>query len=331
MITYKALWVEEQSDGTFTKKISDRSIHDLPEHEVLISVKYSALNYKDALSASGHKGITRNFPFQPGIDAAGVVVESTSREFKGGDEVFVTGYDLGMNTFGGFAEYIRVPAKWIVKKPDKMTLRDTMIYGTAGFTAGICINELEKHVNRKSDDNKIVVTGATGGVGSLAVAMLSKAGYYVIASTGKREQREMLSRLGAKEIVDRRDLVDESDRPLLRGQWNGAIDTVGGTTLSTVIRSTKLRGAICCLGLVESDTLNMKIYPFLLRGVTLIGIDSAEQPMDYRKKLWQRISQDWLIKDREHFVKEVSLDELPQEIDTILEGKQSGKVVVKID
>ncbi len=330
MIKYKALWVEEQPDGSFTKSIQDLNIHDLPDHEILISVRYSALNYKDALSASGHKGITRTFPFQPGIDAAGVVVESRSKKFRTGDEVLVTGYDLGMNTYGGFGEYIRVPADWVVPRPESMTLRDTMIYGTAGFTAGICMQELERFEIKGKDNRKVLVTGATGGVGTLAVGMLAKAGYHVIASTGKKDKREMLLRLGAQEVIKREDVLDTTGKFMLKGRWDAVIDTVGGNTLSSVIRSTNPRGVICCLGLVESDDLCMKIYPFILRGVTLVGIDSAERPMDYRAKLWKRLATDWLLKDTDFFVKDVKLDELPGEIETILWGEQAGKVVVNI-
>lgn len=327
--SFKSFIVYESSDGTITRQIKNKTIDELPEGDVLIKVAYSSLNYKDALSASGHKGITRKYPHTPGIDASGFVVESKTSNFIEGEEVLVTGYDLGMNTSGGFQEYIRVPSAWVVKLPMNFTLRDSMIYGTAGFTAGICINELQKH-NILPENSNVLVTGATGGVGSLAVGMLSKAGYNVIASTGKLEQFDFLNKLGASEVINRNDLIDNSNRPLLSGKWNGAIDTVGGKTLSTVIKSIKPRGSVCVLGLVESDKFETTVYPFLLRGINLIGIDSAERPMDDRLNIWKRISEEWRIENPEFIVKEITLIELETEIEKILIGGQVGKVIVKI-
>ena len=326
-IKFKSFVVEEEEKGIFSRQIKSKSIDELPQGEVLIQVLYSTLNYKDALSASGHKGITRKFPHTPGVDASGIVVDSNNAKFNIGDEVLVTGYDLGMNTSGGFQEYIRVPAEWIVKLPSNMTLREAMIYGTAGFTAGICIHELQKH-NILPDNSNVLVTGATGGVGSLAVGMLAKAGYEVIASTGKTDKIDFLKQLGAKEVILRQDLQDTTNRPLLSGRWNGAIDTVGGRTLSTVIKSTKPRGSVCVLGLVESDMLETTVYPFLLRGINLIGIDSAERPMDYRLNIWKRISGEWKLDNPEFLVKEIALDQLDREIDLILKGGQTGKVII---
>ncbi|MFH1052163.1 MAG: YhdH/YhfP family quinone oxidoreductase [bacterium] len=328
-ISFKSFVVEETENSVLTRQIKSKTIDDLPDGDVLIKVSYSALNYKDALSASGHKGITRKFPHTPGIDASGIVAESNNPKFKKGEEVLVTGYDLGMNTSGGFQEYIRVPSEWVVKLPTNMTLREAMIYGTAGFTAGICINELQKH-NVLPETGNVLVTGATGAVGSLAVGMLAKAGYEVTASTGKADKSDFLKQLGAKEIIPRQDLHDTSNRPLLSGKWNGAIDTVGGNTLSTVIKSTKPRGSVCVLGLVESDKLETTVYPFLLRGINLIGIDSAERPMDYRLNIWKRISEEWKLDNPEFLVKEITLDELDKEIEIILKGGQVGKVLVNI-
>jgi putative YhdH/YhfP family quinone oxidoreductase len=328
--SFKALIVDEIGKNEFVRAIRTKNIDELPEGDILIKVKYSALNYKDALSARGHKGITRKYPHTPGIDASGIVAESHSENFKTGDEVFVTGYDLGMNTSGGFQEYIRVPAEWVVRKPDNMTLREIMIYGTAGFTAGVCINELQKH-DVMPETGEVLVTGATGGVGSLAVGMLAKAGYKITASTGKPDKKDFLKKLGANEIIDRTELIDNSPRPLLTGRWLGAIDTVGGNTLSTVIRSLKHRGSVCCLGLVESDKLETTVYPFLLRGITVIGIDSAERPMDYRLNIWKRISNEWRIENPEFLVKEVSLEGLNDEIEIILRGGQVGKVLVNLE
>jgi acrylyl-CoA reductase (NADPH) len=328
-LLFKAYVTEEVEPKVFKSGIKTKLISELPEGDVLIRVHYSALNYKDALSASGHKGITKKFPHTPGVDAAGVVVESKSDKIPVDSEVLVTGYDLGMNTSGGFQEYIRVPENWVVKVPYNMSLRESMIYGTAGFTAGICINELQKHYITP-DKGKILVTGATGGVGSLAVGMLAKAGYEVIASTGKVDKIDFLLELGASEVIPRQELNDTTGKPLLSGKWIGSIDTVGGNTLSTVIKSTIHRGAVCCLGLVESDKLDTTVYPFLLRGITLIGIDSAERDMDYRLNIWKRISEEWKISDPEFLVKEITLEGLSDEIDLILRGGQVGKVLVKM-
>ncbi|ROL60842.1 acryloyl-CoA reductase [Bacteroidetes/Chlorobi group bacterium ChocPot_Mid] len=328
-LSFKSFVVEVLENAQISRKIKTKTIDELPDGDVLIKVAYSALNYKDALSASGHKGITKKFPHTPGIDASGIVAESKNPHFIQGEKVFVTGYDLGMNTSGGFQEYIRVPSSWVVKLPNNMTLREVMIYGTAGFTAGICINEIQKH-DIFPDNSNILVTGATGGVGSLAVGMLKKAGYNITASTGKTEQKNFLKKLGAEEVIFRDDLIDTSNRPLLTGKWNAAIDTVGGRTLSTVIKSIKPRGSVCVLGLVESDRLETTVYPFLLRGINLIGIDSAERPMDYRLNIWKRISEEWKIENTEFLVKEITLEGLEDEINLILKGGQVGKVLIKI-
>lgn len=327
--TFRALVVEENEPNVFTRSVKDRNIDDLPPGDVLIEVHYSSLNYKDALSARGHKGITRKYPHTPGVDAAGIVAESKSEKFKAGDKVIVTGYDLGMNTSGGFAEYIRVPAGWVVSLPDGMSLKESMFYGTAGFTAGISIFELEKH-GVLPGSGKVLVTGATGGVGSLAIAMLSKAGYSVTASTGKVSAHEYLKQIGAKEIISREDVKDSSSRPLLSAKWAGAIDTVGGSTLTSVIRSIDRRGAVAACGLVESDKIEMTVYPFILRGVRLIGIDSAESDMNYRLKIWDKISKEWKLNNIDKMMKEVSLEGLSDEIDKILRGEQVGKVVVNL-
>ncbi|MBM2813330.1 MAG: quinone oxidoreductase [Ignavibacteria bacterium] len=328
--TFKAFVVEETAVGKFERKFIQKPLDSLPAGDVLIRVHYSTLNYKDGLSARGHKGITRKYPHTPGVDAAGIVEQSDSPDFKPGDEVIVTGFDLGMNTSGGFAEYIRVPAGWVVPLPKNMTLRSSMIYGTAGFTAGIAINELQKR-NIMPDSGKILVTGSTGGVGSLAVAMLSKAGYYVVASSGKPEKSDFIKRLGAKEIISREEVRDSSQKALLSARWVGAIDNVGGDTLSTIVKSLAPWGAVCSIGLVGSDKLETTVYPFILRGVSIIGVDSAERKMSERLMIWKRISNEWLLDDIEFIVKEVSLDAISDEIDIILLGGQVGKVVVRIE
>ncbi len=325
---FRALIVEEYLPNRFRRYIGDKSVLDLPQGDVLIKVFYSSLNYKDALSAKGHKGITRNYPHTPGVDAAGVVVESRVDKFKENDQVIVTGYDLGMNTSGGFGQYIRVPEGWIVPLPKGLTLFESMIYGTAGFTAGLCVNSfIDKGIEPTC--GKILVTGATGGVGSLAVAILSKLGYHVVASTGKIEKTDFLKFLGAKEVIHRSEVYETTTKPLLQRKWIGVVDNVGGITLSTAIRSTDYDGVVASVGLVESDNLAITVYPFILRGVSLIGIDSAETKMPKRLKIWEKLANDWKI-DFSGIWKEVMLDELNNEIEKILRGEQVGKVVVNL-
>lgn len=320
-------FVIEEKNGIFTRSFQKRKISDLPVGDVLIRVNYSTLNYKDGLSARGHKGITKKYPHTPGVDAAGLVEYSTNSNFKIGDEVMVTGYDLGMNTSGGFAEYISVPANWVLHLPLGMDLRTSMIYGTAGLTAAICIYEIESRKITPKDGNALV-TGSTGGVGFIAVGMLANLGYNVIASTGKLYKTNMLKNLGAKEVISREEVNDKSNKPLLSKRWIAAIDTVGGNTLSTVIRSTDHHGVICALGLVESDKFDITVYPFILRGIALIGIDSAEKNIELKTELWQRINSDLKISNIENYVREVSLLDINQEIDLILQGKQFGKILI---
>ena len=302
---------------------------DLPQNGVLIKVHYSSLNYKDALSASGHKGITRNYPFQPGIDAAGVVVESNSSDIKSGDEVIVTGYDLGMNTPGGFGQYINVPAEWIVPLPEGLSLKDSMFYGTAGFTAAICMHEILLREIPKST-KPVLVTGATGGVGIAAVGFLSKLGYNVCASTGKPHAEAMLKDIGNADIISREDAAYDNGKPLQSAKWASVVDTVGGDTLAASIRSTDMHGIICCLGNVADDKFCSSVYPFLLRGVSVIGIDSASKNMELRKKLWSKIAGEWKIDKLHKYIKEVSLDGLDNEIDLILKGQQKGRVILNL-
>lgn len=327
--TFKALRITEQGEKNYTRSIVERNIEDLPEGELLIKVSYAALNYKDALSSVGNKGVTRNYPHTPGIDAAGVVTQSDSDEFKEGDSVIVTSYDLGMNTDGGFAEYIRVPAAWAVPLPNNLTLKESMVIGTAGFTAGLGLFKMER-IGQKPTMGKILVTGASGGVGSLAVGILSQAGYEVIASTGKTEAHEYLKQLGATECVDRAFADDDSSRPLLRPIWAGAIDTVGGNTLATALKACKREGSVASCGLVASPKLSTTVFPFILNGINLIGIDSAKCNMDIRRQVWEKLSGDWKVEGLENIATLCSLEELDPYIDQILKGKVRGRVVVEL-
>jgi len=329
MSKYKAFVVEEIETNIYKRSIQEKEIKPLNNNFVLIEVHYSSLNYKDALSAKGHKGITRNYPHTPGIDASGIIADSKSNNFKIGDKVLVTGYDLGMNTDGGFAEYISVPDEWVVPLPKNLSLKEAMILGTAGFTAGLCINQFYKH-DIRPEMGKILVTGSTGGVGCLSLAILSKLGYNVVASSGKYDQNNFLHNLGAKEIISREDVRNDSPKPLLQKKWIAAIDNIGGTTLSTIIKSLEHHGIVCLVGLVESDMLITTVYPFILRGVKLIGIDSAEQKMDLRKKIWYELSTFWKPENLNNIYREISLYELDLEINKILLGGQVGRILINL-
>lgn len=325
---FKALVVSEKADGSFERSIKERSVSSLPKHDVLIKVYYSSLNYKDALSATGNKGVTQQFPHTPGVDASGVVEESKDNRFKEGDKVIVTSFDLGQNTSGGFGEYIRVPGDWIVPLPEGFTLRESMTYGTAGFTAAYGVYKLKQN-NTEPDDGPILVTGATGGVGSLAVAILAKEEYRVIAATGKTEQEDFLKKRGAAQIINRDNVYANSSKPLLSGRWVGAVDTVGGDMLDAVIRQTKHNGTVTCCGNVLGHNLETSIYPFILRGISLMGIDSGICLMPMRKKIWSMLSGRWHLDNLGDLARECSLEGLDKEIKKILNGQQVGRVIVK--
>jgi len=281
--TFKAFRIEEK-DGNYIGSIKEMEFGLLKTNEVLVKVHYSSLNYKDALSASGNKGVTRKYPHTPGIDAVGIIEKSNCDLFTIGEKVIVTSYDLGMNTDGGFAEYIQVPVEWVVKLPEKLTMKEAMIFGTAGLTAGMSILRLTELI--KPAAGKIVVSGATGGVGALSVSILSKLGYSVVAITGKETEREYLNKLGAEEVLLRSEIEDFDKKPLLKPSFAGAIDTVGGVILENIIKSTDSMGVVTCCGNVASPKLDLTVFPFILRGVTLIGIDSQNYPMKYRNIVW---------------------------------------------
>ncbi len=323
---FKSLVVKEEN-GRFLRKVSTKSVSELPDGDVLLKVRYSSLNYKDALSAAGNKGITRKYPHTPGIDAAGIIEESFSNLFKKGDEVLVTGYDLGMNTSGGFAGYVRVPSEWVVKLPEGLSLKESMMLGTAGFTAALSVHKLQQAGIEK--ESEVIVTGATGGVGSIALTLLAGLGYNVAASTRKKEMEDYLKMLGAKLIISSHDIDDNSGKPLLSRRWKGAVDTVGGNILSTVIRSLDYRCSVASCGNTLSSDLNMNVYPFILRGVNLLGINSAETPMELRKIIWKKLAGDWKI-NIEKIITECSLEELNEKIELILKGEITGRVLVDL-
>lgn len=320
--------VEKDSSGKFRGHVVRKSIVDLPAGEVLVRVAYSSLNYKDALSATGHPGVTRKFPHVPGIDVAGVVEESHTPLVEAGDEVFITGFDLGQNTWGGFAQYVRVPGKWVMPLPEGLSLREAMIYGTAGLTAGQCTEALQRH-GIEPGHGEVVVTGASGGVGSLAVGILAKAGYQAVASTGKIAAHTHLTRLGARRIISRDEVSDASQKPMLPPHWAAAVDTVGGNTLSTLVRSIEHDGAVAACGLVGGVDLPLTVYPFILRGVSLLGIDSVDCPLDVRTRIWHKLAGAWRPKHLESVAsEEIGLDQIGQAVERILAGQTIGRVLV---
>ena len=327
--TFKAMVVREEKDGRFSRKIEERSISSLPPGDVLVKVRYSSLNYKDVLSAIGNRGVTKDYPHTPGIDAAGIVEESSNPEFTPGDPVIVTSYDLGMNTPGGYGQYIRVPAGWVVRLPRNLTLRESMIYGTAGFTAALSVHRLVEQ-GIKPDQGTILVSGATGGVGSIAVSILVKRGHQVTAVNGVVDETAYLLALGAREIISIEEATDTSGRPLLKARWAGAVDTVGGIMLSTTIRSLQYGGAVTCCGNVGSHDLPLNVYPFIIRGVVLIGIDSQNCPMPMRQAVWERLAGEWKLDHLDQITTETSLEGLGERISMVLEKKHRGRTIVRL-
>ncbi|MFT5792400.1 MAG: acrylyl-CoA reductase (NADPH) [Candidatus Pseudothioglobus sp.] len=329
MSQFSAFWVEKTEAG-MTSSVIERSTDDLPAGDVLIRVQYSSVNYKDALSANGNPGVTRNFPHTPGIDAAGIVESSTAAGFEAGDEVLIVGYDLGMNTAGGYGQYIRVPAEWIVKMPAGMSTRESMVIGTAGFTAALCVAKLEQ-MGAKPADGPVLVTGASGGVGSVAVALLAKLGYEVVASSGKADKVDYLKSLGASSVVGREELSGENKRPILAETWAHAVDTVGGEILSNLIKQLKYGGSVAICGLVASPSFSTTVMPFILRNVNVLGIDSVQLPIAEKRAIWQKLATDWRLSNLDTMTTEVGLANLGGVIAQIFAGQITGRTLVNLD
>jgi acrylyl-CoA reductase (NADPH) len=309
-------------------EVARRPISDLPAGDVLIRVAYSSLNYKDGLSATGNPGVTRKFPHVPGIDAAGTVETCTTSDFQPGDQVLVTGHDLGQNTWGGWGGFIRVPADWVLRLPADWSPRAAMTYGTAGLTAAQCVEAL-RHCGVTPERGEIVVTGASGGVGSLAVGILAKLGYRVAAVSGKPAAADLLKRLGATTILSRADVVDTSTKPLLASRFAGAVDTVGGATLATILKSTDRHGVVAACGLVGGVEFSTTVLPFILRGVTLAGIDSVECPRTQRERIWSNLVGAWNVPIVDELTTEVKLEGVAEQVARILKGEVTGRVVVR--
>lgn len=327
--TFQALVVSETPEKTFVRTIQERRVADLPPGDVLVKVAYSSVNYKDVLSCTGNRGVTRTYPHTPGIDAAGRVAESTDARFREGDEVIVTSYDLGMNTPGGYGQYIRVPGDWVVPLPKGLTLRESMSYGTAGFTAALSVHRLLQE-GLAPGDGDVLVSGATGGVGSVAISILAKSGYRVTAVNGVVDEGDYLRDLGAREVIGIEEATDRSGKPLLKARWAGAVDTVGGEILATTIKSTDSWGRVTCCGNIASHELPLNVYPFILRGVTLVGIDSQNCPMPLRRAVWERIAGDWKIPWLDRITAETPLEGLDECVELVLQKRNRGRTVVKL-
>ena len=327
---FRALLVEK-GDAGFTRTVVERSIDDLPAGDVLVDVAYSSLNYKDGLSATGNPGVTRNFPHTPGIDAAGTVRESAVDGFAPGDEVVIIGFDLGMNTPGGFGGCVRVPADWIVRRPAGLTLRESMILGTAGFTAAECVDKLERLGGLAPGDGPVLVTGATGGVGSVAVMLLAKLGHEGVAATGKADRYDWLKGIGAADVVDREALREGADKPLLGERWAGVVDTVGGDILFNAVKSLRYGGSAAICGLVDSPAIPATVLPFILRHVNLLGIDSVQLPLPEKQRIWDRLAGEWKLQGLESLVHPLRLDDLSDAIDAILAGRMAGRGLVDLN
>ncbi|WP_139991218.1 oxidoreductase [Paenibacillus paridis] len=328
MSMFKALVLNQIDNEIIAEtKLLERS--DLPAGDLLIRVAYSSVNYKDALAFKANGGVVKSYPFVPGIDLAGTVISSESERFRAGDEVIITGYGLGVSHFGGYSEYARVPAEWAVRLPSGLSLKEAMIMGTAGFTAALSVYELQQNGVRP-EDGEILVTGATGGVGSVAAAIAAKLGYEVVASTGKLDKHDYLKALGVKRILSREELADGSKRALDKQLWAGAIDCVGGETLSSLLPQVKYGGVVAASGLTGGSELSMTVFPFIIRGVRLIGIDSVMASMETRIRVWEKLAGAYKPAKLEGLCEEIALDQVSERVAALLKGRSSGRVIVRL-
>jgi alcohol dehydrogenase len=328
MDTFQALWTSENAEGVFATTLRELPIETVAANDVLIRVQYSSLNYKDALSASGHRGITRDFPHIPGIDAAGIVISDASGTFQVGDAVLVTGFDLGMNHHGALSELISVPADWVIAMPKGLNARSAMQLGTAGLTAGMAIHALLAN-GITPESGEVMVTGATGGVGMVAVKLLALLKFEVVAMCGKPALDEKLVAMGAKRIVRRQDFLAEKPRALYPKQFAGAIDVLGGDVLVKLLKSLQFDGTVAACGMAAGVELPLQVYPFILRGARLIGIYSADSSRDRKQAIWQLLASSWAV-SLDDICTEISLAEAPEALNQILAGQSAGRCLVKI-
>ena len=322
---YKAYLVEE-NEGKHSGQVKEIEMPSLNDGNVIIKVHYSSLNYKDALASSGVKGVVKSYPFVPGIDVAGEIIETSNSEFSVGDNVVATGYKIGMSVFGGFGELVQLPSKWVLKLPAELNSFDSMCYGTAGITAAACVKKIvDANV---SNELPVLVSGATGGVGSISVGILSKLGYQVHAISGKQDKIETLKSMGASEIILRDEFTNEPVKALDKAIYSGAVDTVGGEILAKIISMVANQGVVSCCGNVAGAMFTSSVFPFILRGVQLSGIDSAESSLVLKKELWNLLSNEWSLNLTDH-IKTIQIDGIGDEVKKILNGNQVGRVVIK--
>ena len=322
---YKAYQIAE-NNGSFTGSMVELDKPAIEQDHVLIKVSYSSLNYKDALAASGAKGVVRSYPFVPGIDVAGEIIETASSKFSIGDRVLATGYKIGMAVSGGFGEIVHLPSNWVIKCPDSLSNMNAMSYGTAGITAAACVKKIiDANVSKELP---VIVSGATGGVGSISVGLLAKLGYEVHAITGKKDQNEVLSSMGASKIILRDVFMSEPVKPLDKAIYAGAVDTVGGDILSKIVSMVNNQGVVSCCGNVAGAMFTSSVFPFILRGVQLSGIDSAESSLTLKSELWNLLSDEWSLNLKDQ-TKVVPIDQIESEINKILDGNQIGRIVIK--
>ena len=328
MTTFSAYQVEKEGD-TMNAQIVTRDTEALPQHNTLIKVLYSSVNYKDALSAHGAPGVTRSYPHTPGIDAAGIVVKTGDPQLKAGDEVIVIGFDLGMNTPGGYGQYISVPGDWVTPLPAGLSLRESMILGTAGLTAALCVEKL-LWMKASPEQGPVIVTGATGGVGSVAVALLANLGFEVVASSGKAGQTEFLTSLGASQVIHRDELSEPSNRPLLAPRFAHGVDAVGGDTLSNVIKQLEPQGSVAVCGLVASPEFAVNVFPFILRGINVLGVDSVELPLTDKTRNWVKLAEEWHLSHLDELANEINLSDLGGALASIYSGGVVGRTLVNV-
>ena len=322
---YKAYLVEE-NEGKHSGQVKEIEMPSLDDGNVIIKVHYSSLNYKDALASSGVKGVVKSYPFVPGIDVAGEIIETSNSEFSVGDNVVATGYKIGMSVFGGFGELVQLPSKWVLKLPAELNSFDSMCYGTAGITAAACVKKIVD--SNVSNELPVLVSGATGGVGSISVGILSKLGYQVHAISGKQDKIETLKSMGASEIILRDEFTNEPIKALDKAIYGGAVDTVGGEILAKIISMVANQGVVSCCGNVAGAMFTSSVFPFILRGVQLSGIDSAESSLVLKKELWNLLSKEWSLNLTDH-IKTIQIDGIEDEVKKILNGNQVGRVVIK--
>jgi acrylyl-CoA reductase (NADPH) len=328
MTKFKAFRIFNEA-GKVVSRLVEMTLDELDPGEVVVRTAFSSINFKDALAATGAGKIIRRFPCVGGIDGCGTVVSSSDPQFKEGDQVIATSYDIGVAHDGGYAEYMRLPAAWVVPLPKGMSLFDSMALGTAGFTAGLAVVRME-HDGLKPGNGPVIVTGATGGVGSIAIDILAGAGYHVVALTGKETQSDYLKGLGAREVMLRSSLDLAKIKPLDKATWAGAVDNLGGEVLSWLASTMSIGGTLACIGLAAGHTFNTTVMPLILRGVSVLGVDSVNALMPVRREVWQRLASDLKPRHLQSMVTNVELDGMAPVFEQILKAQFRGRAVVKV-